>query len=231
MEWSSGSLSCNCRRSPERVIWRRRRRGFARWCRRRAKTCPAMDLVVFPEYSLHGLSTDTNAELMSRLDGPEVASFRQACIDTASGLFLHHGIQSPRQPVQFRPHHRRRRRYQVLLPRDASLGAGRALGAAKYRHYRQQGCTDHLPNVCTAGTDGVFNSMGEGMIVNFDGVPLVTGSGAPDEIITAEVRPKFADEARRALGCREQHLPVRPSRTCRGGGSQECAYTYMRDLP
>ena len=113
MEWSSGSLSCNCRRSPERVIWRRRRRGFARWCRGRAKTCPAMDLVVFPEYSLHGLSTDTNAELMSRLDGPEVASFRQACIDTASGLFLHHGIQSPRQPVQFRPHHRRRRRYQV----------------------------------------------------------------------------------------------------------------------
>jgi hypothetical protein len=51
-----------------------------------------------------------------------------------------------------------------------------------------------------AGTDGVFNSMGEGMIVNFDGVPLVTGSGAPDEIITAEVRPKFADEARRLWG-------------------------------
>jgi hypothetical protein len=48
-----------------------------------------------------------------------------------------------------------------------------------------------------AGTDGVFNSMGEGMIVNFDGVPLVTGNGAPDEIITAEVRPKLADEARR----------------------------------
>ena len=40
-----------------------------------------MDLVVFPEYSLHGLSMDTHQELMSRLDGPEVASFRQACID------------------------------------------------------------------------------------------------------------------------------------------------------
>ena len=42
---------------------------------------PTMDLVVFPEYSLHGLSMDTNPELMSRLDGPDVASFRQACID------------------------------------------------------------------------------------------------------------------------------------------------------
>jgi formamidase len=45
------------------------------------KGMPTMDLVVFPEYSLHGLSMDTHQELMSRLDGPEVASFRQACID------------------------------------------------------------------------------------------------------------------------------------------------------
>jgi predicted amidohydrolase len=40
-----------------------------------------MDLVVFPEYSLHGLSMDTNPEIMCRLDGPEVASFKRACID------------------------------------------------------------------------------------------------------------------------------------------------------
>src|SRR4051794_13891992 len=39
-----------------------------------------MDLVVFPEYSLHGLSMDTNAEIMCSLDGPEVAAFKQACI-------------------------------------------------------------------------------------------------------------------------------------------------------
>src|SRR3978361_2585128 len=38
-----------------------------------------MDLVVFPEYSLHGLSMDTNPEIMCRLDGPEVAAFKKAC--------------------------------------------------------------------------------------------------------------------------------------------------------
>src|SRR5262245_3223487 len=41
---------------------------------------PTMDLVVFPEYALHGLSMDTNAQIMCRLDGPEVAAFRGACL-------------------------------------------------------------------------------------------------------------------------------------------------------
>ncbi|MEZ5663046.1 MAG: formamidase [Burkholderiaceae bacterium] len=40
-----------------------------------------MDLVVFPEYALHGLSMSTSPELMVTLDGPEVAAFRQACTD------------------------------------------------------------------------------------------------------------------------------------------------------
>src|SRR6201998_2071861 len=40
-----------------------------------------MDLVVFPEYALHGLSMDTNPDIMCRLDGPEVAAFKRACID------------------------------------------------------------------------------------------------------------------------------------------------------
>ncbi|HEY8100644.1 MAG TPA: formamidase [Burkholderiaceae bacterium] len=42
---------------------------------------PSVDLVVFPEYALHGLSMDINPEIMCSLDGPEVASFKQACID------------------------------------------------------------------------------------------------------------------------------------------------------
>ncbi|RZK97427.1 MAG: formamidase, partial [Methylobacterium sp.] len=41
----------------------------------------SMDLVVFPEYALHGLSMDTRPELMCRMDGPEVAAFRKACVD------------------------------------------------------------------------------------------------------------------------------------------------------
>jgi hypothetical protein len=40
-----------------------------------------MDLVVFPEYSLHGLSMDTNPEIMCTLDGPEVAAFKAACAE------------------------------------------------------------------------------------------------------------------------------------------------------
>jgi formamidase len=38
-----------------------------------------VDLVVFPEYSLHGLSMSTDPAIMCTLDGPEVAAFRQAC--------------------------------------------------------------------------------------------------------------------------------------------------------
>lgn len=40
-----------------------------------------MDLVVFPEYALHGLSMDTNPDIMCSMDGPEVAAFKQACVD------------------------------------------------------------------------------------------------------------------------------------------------------
>ena len=51
-------------------------------------------------------------------------------------------------------------------------------------------------SVCMCGSDGTYDSMGEGMFVNFDGVPLVTGSHRPDEIITCEIRPDLVREAR-----------------------------------
>jgi formamidase len=44
------------------------------------RSYPTMDLVVFPEYSLHGLSMSTADELMVSLDGPEVAAFKAACV-------------------------------------------------------------------------------------------------------------------------------------------------------
>ncbi|MDB5570987.1 MAG: Nitrilase/cyanide hydratase and apolipoprotein N-acyltransferase, partial [Hyphomicrobiales bacterium] len=86
-------------------------------------------------------------------------------------------------------------------------------------------------NVCLAGSDGSFNSMGEGMIVNFDGVPLVRGGGVPDEIITGEVRPDLCDEARRLWGVENNiyqfghrgYVAVK-------GGAGDCPYTFMQDL-
>jgi formamidase len=39
-----------------------------------------LDLVVFPEYALHGLSTDIRDEILCDLDGPEVAAFKAACV-------------------------------------------------------------------------------------------------------------------------------------------------------
>ncbi len=42
-----------------------------------------MDLLVFPEYALHGLSMDTNPAIMCTMDGPEVAAFKRACRDNA----------------------------------------------------------------------------------------------------------------------------------------------------
>ena len=49
---------------------------------------PGLDLVVFPEYALHGLSMSTAPELMCRMDGPEVAAFKAACVEhTLWGCF------------------------------------------------------------------------------------------------------------------------------------------------
>jgi len=81
----------------------------------RRKSPPPLDLVVFPEYSLHGLSMDTNPEIMCRLDGPEVAAFKKACIETSLGLLLDHGAKCLCKSLQFRPDHRRSRRDQALL--------------------------------------------------------------------------------------------------------------------
>ena len=251
------------------------------------KGMPTMDLVVFPEYSLHGLSMDTTPDLMSRLDGPEVASFRQACIDNRiwgcfsimeynpdgnpynSGLIiddegeikLYYRKMHPWVPVEpWEPGNLgipvcdgpNGSKVALIICHDgmfpemarecAYKGANIMLRTAGYtapiRHAwqisNQSNSFSNLmytANVCMAGTDGVFNSMGEGMIVNYDGVPLATGNGAPDEIITAEVRPKLADEARRIWGVENNiyqfghrgYVAVK-------GGAQDCPYTYMRDL-
>jgi formamidase len=89
----------------------------------------------------------------------------------------------------------------------------------------------YTASVCLCGDDGSFNSMGEGMIVNYDGMPLVTGNNKPDEIITGEVRPRLCDEAR-ANWSVENNIYQFAHRgyVAVKGGAQDCPYTYMQDL-
>lgn len=251
------------------------------------RSMPSMDLVVFPEYCLHGLSMDTNPAIMCDLDGPEVAALRAACVDNriwgcfsimernphgnpynsgiivddAGELRLYYRKMHPWTPVEpWEPgdlgipvcEGPNGSTLALIICHDgmfpemareaAYRGADIMLRTAGYtppiRHAWQ--ITNqanafcnlmYTVSVCMAGTDGTFNSMGEGMIVNFDGTPLATGNARPDEIITAEVRPKLAAEARRTWGVENNpyqfghrgFVAVR-------GGAQDCPYTYMHDL-
>ena len=74
-------------------------------------------------------------------------------------------------------------------------------------------------NVCMCGCDGSFDSMGEGMIVNFDGAILAAGHDRPrrrDHHRGGAARPRA--RSAQTLGGREQHLSARPSRLRRGEG-------------
>lgn len=251
------------------------------------KGSPAMDLVIFPEYSLHGLSMDTNPEIMCSLDGPEVSAFKGACasqkiwgcfsimeynpagnpynsgiiIDDKGELRLYYRKMHPWVPVEpWEPGNLgipvcdgpNGSKLALIICHDgmfpemarecAYKGANIMIRTAGYtapiRHAWQvtnqanSFCNlIYTASVCMAGSDGTFNSMGEGMIVNFDGTPLVTGNGIPDEIITGEVRPRLADEARRLWGVENNiyQLGHRGFVAVRGGAG-DCPYTYMNDL-
>jgi formamidase len=248
-----------------------------------------MDLVVFPEYALHGLSMDTNPAIMCRMDGPEVAALqgRRAAIIPIWGCFSIMEFNPGRQSLEHRPRHRRHWRGAALLPQAAPVGAGRTVGAGRSGHpghrraerlqaaliichdgmfpemareaaykgaeimLRTAGYTAPIrdawrftnqsnsfcnlmvtANVCMCGSDGTFDSMGEAMIVNFDGTVLAHGTtGRADEIITAEVRPDLVREARAGWGV-ENNIYQLGHRgfTAVKGGAQDCPYTYMHDL-
>lgn len=49
--------------------------------RRAKREYPAVDLVLFPEYSIHGLSMSMDRSIMCTMDGPEVAAFKQVCVE------------------------------------------------------------------------------------------------------------------------------------------------------
>ena len=87
-------------------------------------------------------------------------------------------------------------------------------------------------NVCMCGSDGTFDSMGEGMICNFDGTIIAHGtSGRVNEIITAAVRPDLVREARLGWGVENNIYQFgHRAYVAVKGGAQDCPYTYMHDL-
>ena len=247
-----------------------------------------MDLVVFPEYALHGLSMDMNPQIMCRLDGPEVAAFKQACIDNRiwgcfsimefnphgnpynSGIIiddkgelkLYYRKMHPWTPVEpWEPgdlgipviEGPKGAKLALIICHDgmfpemarecAYKGAEIMIRTAGYtapirqawRFTNQSNSFCNLmitANVCMCGSDGSFDSMGEGMIVNFDGEVVAHGTtGRVDEIITAEVRPDLVREARIHWGV-ENNIYQFAHRgfTAVEGGAQDCPYTYMQDL-
>ena len=246
-----------------------------------------MDLVVFPEYSLHGLSMDTNPAIMCSLDGPEVAAFKKACVDNHiwgcfsimefnpvgnpynSGLIiddngairLYYRKLHPWVPVEpWEPGNLgvpvcdgpNGSKLSLIICHDgmfpemareaAYKGAEIILRTAGYtapiRHtwkitnqanaFSNLACT---ASVCMCGSDGSFDSMGEGMFCNFDGTVLVQGGGRPDEIITAELRPDLVREARNGWGVENNIYQLyHRGYVAVKGGAQDCPYTYMHDM-
>ncbi|DAC59393.1 MAG TPA: formamidase [Candidatus Poseidoniaceae archaeon] len=247
-----------------------------------------MDLVVFPEYALHGLSMDTNPEIMCSIDGPEVAALTQACVDNEiwgcfsvmennpggnpynSGIIvddrgnlkLYYRKLHPWVPVEpwepgdlgipviegpkgtklalvichdgMFPEVAREAAYQgaEIMLRTAGYTAP-IRDSWKFTNQSNAFCNLMITaNVCMSGTDGTFDSMGEGMIVNFDGTILAHGSnGRTDEIITAEVRPDLLREARANWGVENNIYQLgHRGYVAVKGGAQDCPYTYMKDL-
>jgi formamidase len=246
-----------------------------------------MDLVVFPEYALHGLSMDTNPAIMCSLDGPEVAAFKAACIEHRiwgcfsimelnplgnpynSGLIiddtgtiqLYYRKLHPWVPVEpWEPGNLgvpvckgpNGSTLSLIICHDgmfpemareaAYKGAEIIIRTAGYtapiRHAwhitNQANAFTNLAytaNVCLCGSDGSFDSMGEGMFCNFDGTVLVQGGGRVDEIITAELRPDLVREARTGWGVENNMYQLyHRGYVAVKGGAQDCPYTYMRDM-
>jgi formamidase len=248
---------------------------------------PAMDLVVFPEYALHGLSMNTDDAIMCRLDGPEVAAFKAACVEHRiwgcfsimeynpegnpynSGLIiddrgevklfyrkLHPWVPvEPWEPGDLGVPVCTGPKGAILslvichdgmfpeMAREAAYkGAEIIIRTAGYtapiRHaWRVTNQSNAFQNlaqtasVCLCGTDGTFDSMGEGMFCDFDGTILVEGSHRPDEIITCEMRPDLVREARTHWGAENNiyQLGHRGYVAVKGGAS-DCPYTFMQDM-
>ncbi len=266
---------------------RRQTMEICKMVRKARLNMPSMDLVIFPEYALQGLSMDTRPEVLSRMDGPEVSAFRNACIendiwgcfsimeynpegnpynvgiifDNKGALKLYYRKMHPWVPVEpWEPGDLgipvcdgpNGSKLALIICHDGMFpemyreatykGADVVIRTAGYtapiRHAwkitNQANAFCNLvytASVCMCGSDGMFDSMGEGMIVNFDGTPMVTGSGRPNEIITGEIRPDLVREARRNWGVENNIYQFgHRAYVAVKGGAMDCPYTYMTDM-
>ena len=266
----------------------RQTRRIVEMTRKARRNMGTMDLVVFPEYSLHGLSMDTNPEIMCSLDGPEIAAFKQACrdnsiwgcfslmefnpggnpynsgviIDDQGELKLYYRKMHPWTPAEpWEPGNigipicegPKGVKLALIICHDgmfpemarecAYKGAELMIRTAGYtapirdawRFTNQANSFQNLmasANVCMCGSDGVADSMGEGMIVNFDGSILAQSrNGRADEIVTAEVRPDLIREARKHWAVENNIYQLgHRGMVAVAGGAGDCPYTFMRDL-
>jgi formamidase len=189
-----------------------------------------LDLVVFPEYALHGLSMDIRDEILCDLGGPEVAAFKVACLEhrvwgcfsimerNRGGMPYNSGLITD-DTGNLALYYRKLHPWVPVEPWEpGNLGIPVIAG----------------PNgsklaliICH---DGMFDSMGEAMVCNSDGTIIAHGAqGRADEIITAEVRPDLVREARTVWGVENNiyQLGHRGFSAVRGGAG-DCQYTYTR---
>jgi formamidase len=248
-----------------------------------------MDLVVFPEYMLQGLSMDTSDEVLCDRNGPEMQACSAACKEhNIWGCFsiMERNLESPKHPynvgIIFDSDGKEVLYYRKLhpwipvepwAPGDVGIpvidgpngcklaliichdgmfpecarecaykGAEIMLRTAGYtapirepwKITNQSNAFQNLmitASVCMCGSDGSFDSMGEGMICNFDGTIIVSGGNRPDEIITSEVRPDLVREARLGWGVENNIYQLgHRAYVAVKGGANDCPYTFMKDM-
>ena len=249
---------------------------------------PNLDLIVFPEYAIHGLSMSTDPEMMCALDGPEVQSFKDVCkemnvwgcfsimelnpggnpfnsgiiVNATGEIALYYrklhpwcaleawepgdlGIPVCDGPAGSKisliichdgmfPEMWREAAYKganVIL-RTAGYTAGLRTNwrtSAAFMAFANQAYT---ASVALCGGDGMYRSMGEGIICDFEGETIAHGTTShPNEVIMGEVVPRRCDEARENWVV-ENNMWMLGHRgyVAKTGGAGDCPYTYMKDL-
>jgi formamidase len=87
-------------------------------------------------------------------------------------------------------------------------------------------------SVCLAGADATGqHSQGDAMVCDLDGTVIIQGDGTPDRVVTCEVVPSRADDARRSWGVENNIYQLgHRGYVAVEGGATDCPYTFMQDL-